>query len=111
MPVVIVGRGDICPAAASQGTDEPHGGYEARQLVAGLPRQEIPETDKRKSRPGCNCDEDHKEGTFGVSVANGCRDGWEPLLRVAVELILDDLVVMQGDADNQCTKKGRFPSG
>jgi hypothetical protein len=53
----------------------------------------------------CKADEEHKDGSLGVSVANGCGHRWEPLVGVSVELILDYLVVVQGDSDHQGAKE------
>lgn len=55
---------------------------------------------------GRHGNEDHEKGPLGVSIANGGGDGGEPLLRVAVPLILDDLVVVEGDADDEGADEG-----
>lgn len=108
VPVVIVGRGDVSPSAAGQRPQQAHEGHEAGELGPGLPRQEVEETDEGESGPRCDGDEDHEERALGVSVANCRRDGGEPFLWVAVPLILDDLVVVQRDADDQGTDEGRW---
>jgi hypothetical protein len=59
------------------------------------------------SRTRSNGNKDHEERSLGVSVADRRGYGWEPLLWVAVELILDDFVVVQRDADNQSAEEGR----
>lgn len=124
MPIVIICRCDICPSAASQGSEEAHEGDEGGELVAGPAREEIPKTDEGESRtcmhpsvtrewrmiPGSrtsrNGNKYHKEGALGVAIANGGRHRREPFLRVAVKLILDDLVIVQVDANDQGAQEG-----
>lgn len=43
-----------------------------------------------------------EEGSLGVSVADRGRNGRKPFLRVAVKLVLDNVVVMQRYADDKC---------
>lgn len=57
-------------------------------------------------RTRCYSNEELEEGSLGVSVANGGGDGWEPLVRVGVELIRDDLAVMQRAAHDEGGDKG-----
>lgn len=60
-------------------------------------------------RPGgltrCNGNKEHKNGTFGVAVADGRGDGWEPFLWVTEPLILNNLVVVQRAAHDQGTEE------
>jgi hypothetical protein len=51
-------------------------------------------------RTRCNGNKDHEERSLGVSVADGRGNGGKPLLGIAVELILDDLLIMQRNADD-----------
>lgn len=46
--------------------------------------------------------EELEEGTLGVSVADRGRDGREPFLWVAIELVLNNLVVMQRYSNDKC---------
>lgn len=91
MPIVIICRSNICPSAASQGSEEAHEGDEGGELVAGSAREEIPETNEGESRTcvqpsvrrewrmilGSRTSRDgnknHKEGALGVAIANGGR--------------------------------------
>lgn len=59
-------------------------------------------------RTGSDGDKDHKDGSFGISVANGGRDGGKPLVRVAIPLVLHDLVVVEGASDDEGAKKGSW---
>lgn len=52
--------------------------------------------------------EEHKDGSFGVPVANGCGDRGKPLFRVSVEFILDDFVIVQGDSDNKGAQESSY---
>lgn len=53
-------------------------------------------------------DEDLEEGSLGISVANGGRHGGEPLIGVAIVLVLDDLVEMKGHADDEGAQECSF---
>jgi hypothetical protein len=46
-------------------------------------------------RTGSDSDENHEERSLGISVANGGGYGREPFVRIAVVLVLDDLVKME----------------
>ena len=50
MPVVIVGRGNISPAAACQGSEYPHNGNKCGEFLARFPCQEIPKSNEGKPR-------------------------------------------------------------
>lgn len=106
MPVMVVGGCNIGPAAAGEGAKEAPEPNEAGQLGARPAREQVPESDEGEARAGCDCDEELKEGPFRISVANGGRDGGEPLLRVAEPFVLDDLVVVEGDADDEGAQEG-----
>lgn len=119
MPVVVVGRGDVRPPSAGERPDEPRNCDPFGQRAAGFGSQQVKETDEGESRTwaasthvsnilgkvrcrvkeegvhtGGNGDKEHEKGPFGISVANGGRDGREPLVWIAVPLIFDNLVVM-----------------
>lgn len=57
-------------------------------------------------RTRCNGNEDHEKGSLRVAIANGGGDGGEPLVRVVVEFILDNFVVVKRDADDEGADKG-----
>lgn len=42
VPIMVVGRGDVCEAAASQGSENAHEEHEPRQPLAGFPGEEVP---------------------------------------------------------------------
>ena len=54
---------------------------------------------------GSDGDEEHKNGAFGIAVANGGGNGREPFLRIAIPLVLDNLVKVQRAADDEGTEK------
>lgn len=106
MPVMIVCGGDVGPAAAGEGAEEAPEGNEAGQLGAGPARQQIPEADEGETRAGCDGDEELEEGALRIPVANGGGDGGKPFLRVPEPFVLDDLVVVERDADDKGAKEG-----
>lgn len=128
MPIVVVGRGNVGPATTREGTQDTHEGDKAWQLGAGLAGKEVPETDKGETgayvtpisqrdplsagessseiRTRSNGNEDHEKGPLGIAIANGGGDGGEPLVRVAIEFILDNLVVVEGDANDEGAEEG-----
>lgn len=53
-----------------------------------------------------NGNEDHEKGSLRVAIANSRGDGGEPLVWVAIEFIFDNLVVVQGNTNNQGTDEG-----
>lgn len=61
-------------------------------------------------RTGSDGDKNHEDGALGVAVANGGRHGWEPLVRVAIPLVLDNLAVVQGGADDEGAQEGHWDS-
>lgn len=101
MPVVVIGGGDVGPAGASHGPEQSPEGDEAGHPCVLVSRQQVPEADEREPGAGGDGDEDLKSGSLGVSVADGGGDGWKPFLRVAIPFVLDNLVVVEGDADEE----------
>lgn len=95
VPVVVVGRSDVGEATAHACAQNAHRQGKLWQCLSGSPRQEIPQSDECESRARGDCDEEHEEGPLGVTVANCRGNGGEPLVGVAVPLILDNLVVVQ----------------
>lgn len=108
VPVVVIRRRDVCPPSASEGPKEAEEGNHFRQGTTGPSRQKIPKADKRKSRAGCDGNEEHEHGSFGISIPNGGRHGREPFVGISVELILDDFVIVKGDAHYQGTQEGSY---
>lgn len=106
MPIVIIRARDICPSSAGQCPEYTNSCNKLGQSAARLVRQTVPQENKGEPRTRADCDEDLKEGSFGVSVANGCADGWKPFNRVAEVLVLDDLVVVKPHAHDEGTQEG-----
>lgn len=106
VPVVVVCRRDVCPPAARQGPQETHDGDELWKPRAGLSRQEVPQAHEREPRPRRDGDEHHEEGPLRVPVTDGRGHRRKPFFRVAVELVLDYLVVVQRNADDECAEEG-----
>lgn len=106
MPIVVVGRGYVGEATACERAQDAHAEDEGRELVSGLPGQEIPEADEDEARTGRDGNEHHEEGPLGVLVANGGGDGGEPFLGIPKPLILDDLFVVEGDSDDEGADEG-----
>lgn len=65
---MVVGGGDIGPAAAGEGSEDAPEGEEGGQLVAGSAREEVPEGDEGEPRTCRN-----------KSVSGVCGDFWEQL--------------------------------
>lgn len=103
---MVVGRGHIGPPSASQRAEDAPEGHKARQLGPRSARQQVPEADQGKARAGRNGDEELEDGSLRVPVAYRCGDGGEPLLRVAKPLVLDDLVVVEGQTDEEGAEEG-----
>jgi len=61
VPVMVVGGGDIGPAAAGEGSEDAPEGDEGGQLVARPAREQVPEGDEGESRTCRN------KSVFGVS--------------------------------------------
>lgn len=106
MPAVIIGRGDICPSSTGQGSEDSDACNDSRKTRVGSSGEQIEECDEGKSGAGGYGNEEHKEGTLRVSIANSGRDGGKPFLRIAKPLILDDFVVMETAANDQGAEKG-----
>lgn len=106
VPVMVIRRGDIGPPTTSKRPKHPNTRNDLRQRRVRPGSQDIPKEDKRESRTGRNGNEDLEEGTFGVSITNGCGYGREPFVGVAVVFILDDFMEMQVHAHDQGAEEG-----
>lgn len=98
---------NVGPSAASQSPKNAPECDKAWQLVPGLARHEVPESDESKSRARGYCNEELEEGSFGIAVAYCRGDGGEPFLWVAEPFVLDDLVVVEGHANDECAEESR----
>lgn len=58
-------------------------------------------------RTSCYGDEELEDGALGVVVADGGRDGGEPLVGVSEPPILDDLAVVERAADEERAEERR----
>ena len=56
-----------------------------------------------------DCDQEEYEGWGGRGIR--CGNAGKPLLRIAGDPILDDLLVMEADADGKSGKKGERGEG
>jgi hypothetical protein len=106
MPIVIIGRCHIGPTAASQGAEDAYTCNELGQGRVWTRSEHVPQKDKGEAGTGCNGNEDLEERPFGISVTDGRRYRGKPFDGVAVVFILDNLVVMQRNADNQRAEEG-----
>jgi hypothetical protein len=61
VPVMIIGRCDIRPPPACQGSEDAHERNHAREFRARLPGQKIPQSNQRESRARRDGDKDHEE--------------------------------------------------
>lgn len=104
---MVICRSHIGPATARQGPEDASAGDDLWQRRVRPCGQEIPETNKSKSRTGSDGNEYLKDGTLWVPVANGGRHRGEPFLGIAVILILHNLVVMKLRSNDQCAEKGK----
>lgn len=104
---MVIGRGDICPSTASQSAEDTDTSHDLWQRRVRSRSKDIPQEDEDEPRARGDGDKDLEEGAFGVSIANSCRYGGEPFIGVAIVFVLDNLVVVQGDTDNQRTEESR----
>jgi hypothetical protein len=70
MEVVVIGRGNVDPSSAENSPHQAHGSNKLRRRGARPCREKIPQTDKRKTRPGCDRNEDLENRTFGIAVSD-----------------------------------------
>ena len=75
--------------------------------MTGFPREQVPQSDQGESRARGDGDKDHKHGSFGVSVSDRSRNRRKPFVWVAIELVLDDLVVVKSNTDKQRAQERR----
>lgn len=106
VPVVVVRRSDVGPAAAGESAEDTEKGDNLGKRATGLGREQVPETDEGETRARGEGNEEHKERALREAIANRGRDGREPFLRVAEPFVLDNLCVVEGDADEEGTKEG-----
>ena len=103
---MVISRSHVGPASARQCSEYSNASSDGRQVAVWSAGQEVPQGHQDESRAGCDGNEDHENGALGVTVADGGGDGGEPLLGVAVPLILDDLGVVERDADDEGAEEG-----
>lgn len=61
VPVMVIGRGDICPSTAGQGSEDTDTGDDLRQSRVGTRGEDVPQEDQSESRAGSNSNEDLEE--------------------------------------------------
>lgn len=101
MPVMVVGARNVCPAAACQCPEHSHSCNELRKRATRAVAQTVEEEDQQESRARTDCDEDLEDRTFRIAIANGSADGRKPLDGIAEVLVLNDLVVVEGQTNNE----------
>lgn len=105
VPVMVIGGSDICPSTTGQSAEDANTSDNLRQSRVGPCGQNIPQKDQSESRTGGDSNEDLEKRPLGVSVTNCCGHGRKPFVGEAVVFILHDLVIVQGDADDQSAEE------
>lgn len=106
VPVMVIGRSHISPATTGEGPEDTHTGNQLWEVRVRPSRQDIPQEDQGETRTGGNGNEHLEERPLGVPIANRRRHGGEPFIGIAVVLVLDNLVEMQGHAHYQGAEEG-----
>ena len=96
MPAVIVRRGDVRPASTCDCSEQASASHDFREDRVWASGQEVPQKDQGKARTGSDRDKELEDRAFGVAVSNRRRNGRKPLVRVTVELVLDNFVIVEG---------------
>jgi len=95
VPHMVVCRCNIGPSSTGECSEDSNPGHNFWQGRIGSSSKEIVQGDESESRTGGQSNANHIHRTFRISIANGGRDGGEPLLWVAIPLILHDLFVVK----------------
>jgi hypothetical protein len=107
MPIMVVGRCHIGPTSTSQSPEDAHSGNQLGKSRVWARSEDVPQKDEGESWTGSNGDKDLEEGSFGITIADSSGHGGKPFDGVAVMFILNNLVVMQSNADNQRAEERR----
>lgn len=107
MPVMVIGRGHVCPTTTGESSEEAHAGDHFGQSVVWSCRKNIPKKDQGKPGTGSDGNEHLEDRSLRIPIANRRRNGGEPFFWIAVILVLDNLVEMQAQAHDQCAKECR----
>lgn len=110
MPIVIVRACNVRPPSTRQRPEHAHARDELGETAPGAVREAVEEEDEGEARARADGDEDLEDGALGVAVADGCADGGKPFDRVAEVLVLHDLGVVQGHADDEGADEGGIRS-
>ena len=102
VPIMVIGARDVCPSSTRQCPEDAHSGNEFGQGIPGTVREAVPQKHQGKSWSRADGNEDLKDASFRISVANGCGYGRKPFNGVAEVLVLHNFVVVQPDADDEC---------
>lgn len=108
---MIIGRGDIRPPSTGQSSDDASDCNNSRKTRVWFSGEQVEKTNEGKSRARSDGNEQHEEGTFRISIADGRGDGWEPFLWISIPLILNYLFVMKSAANKQGAEKGSIRNG
>lgn len=104
---MVVGRRDISPAAAGQSPEQARSSNKLGQRCIWSRAKDIPQEYQGESGTGSNGNEDLEYGALWISIANCCGNRGKPFIRVAVVLVLDDLVEMQFQPDHERTDESK----
>lgn len=107
MPVVVISGCHVGPSATGQCSEDTRASNDFGESGIWTSSENVPESDKEETRSRRKGDEKLEDRSLGVAVANGCGDGREPFLRVSIVFVLDNLVVVEGNADNEGSDEGR----
>lgn len=111
MPIVVVGARDICPTTTGQSPEHAHTSNPLGTALALPVDQAVEQEDQQEAGTGTYRNEDLEDGSLGIAIPNSRGDGREPFDRVAEVLILDNLLVVECDADNEGTEESGVGSG
>jgi hypothetical protein len=105
--IVIVRTRHICPAATRQCSEHAHSGNPLSATLAFAIGHAEPKETEQEPWARAGGDEELENTSFGVAVADCRRDRRKPFNRIAVVFILDNLVIMKGNADDEGANEGR----
>jgi hypothetical protein len=103
---MVVRARNVCPSSTSQCSEDANSSHELRQRAIWLIGQTIPHEDQSEPWSRADGNEHLKDGSFRVSISNGCADRREPFHGVSEMLVLYNLVVVQPHAHNEGSEEG-----
>lgn len=102
---MVIGRCHVCPSSACKSPEQSCCCNDTWQAGVRSSCEEVEQPNQDKARPRGDGNEDHKDRSFRVSVADGGRDGGKPLFRIAIVFVLYNFVVMERDTDYESSNK------